>query len=66
MLGLHAGPRLEWRAAASAHAPEVMTQAVSLMNRRLRPSMRSPETRLLRLPARAAAACCCCACRVEG
>lgn len=39
-----------------------MTQTVSLMNRRLRPSMRSPVTRLLREPERAAARCCCCAC----
>lgn len=62
MLRLQAGSGLERRGSS---APEVMTQAVSLMKRRLRPSMRSPETRLLRLPARAAAACCCCACRVQ-
>jgi len=36
-----------------------MTQTVSLVNRRLRASMRRPDARLLPLPARAARACCC-------
>ncbi len=43
-------------------APTVMTQMVSLVNRRLRASMRRPDARLLPLPARAARACCCRAC----